>query len=224
MRQHKTECARNEVIILPGTHNIEITWRGGVESYSNEVILVTLKTEAGHTYEISAESVPGAKWDVFTTDKTTGERVGLNRPSVKSDVDILAYLDRQIQFDSNNTELWNEKGMTLRRMKRYEEAFKAYDKAIALKPDYATAWNNKGVVFTYLNKYEEALKTYDKAIEIKPDYATAWHNKGLAFANLKRYEEALTAYNKAIEFKPDYALAWSYKGRTLANLGKTKKQ
>jgi Flp pilus assembly protein TadD len=211
---------QNEVIVLPGAHNIEVTWRGGIESYSNEVILVTFKAEAGHTYEISAESVPGARWDVFTTDKTTGTRVGNNRPSTKSDKDNLAYIDRQMQFGTNNEALWNERGMTLRRMKRYEEAIKAYDKAIEIKPDYVEAWNNKGAALSYINKQEEALKYYDKAIEIKSDYALAWNNKGSGLADLKRYEEALKAYDKAIEIKPDYALAWNNKGRSLSYLGK----
>ena len=142
----KLGVSQNEVIILPGTHNVEITWRGGIESYSNEVILVTLKAEAGHTYEISAESVPAGKWDVFTTDKTTGERVGSVRPSTKNDEDMLRFIDSQMQFGTNNVVLWNQKGIALARMKRYEEALKAYDRAIELKPDYELALNNKGFV------------------------------------------------------------------------------
>jgi len=39
---------------------------------------------------------------------------------------------------------WKEKGDALDRLGRYEEALAAYDRALALRPDYADAWRNKG--------------------------------------------------------------------------------
>ena len=36
---------------------------------------------------------------------------------------------------------------TFSRLKRYDEAFAAYDKALALKPDLAEAWLGRGNVF-----------------------------------------------------------------------------
>lgn len=155
--------SQNEAIVLPGLHNVEVTWRGGIIGdivYSNEVLLVSFKAEAGHIYEISAENVPGGKWSVFTTDKTTGKGVGTIRPSIKSDEDILRYIDRQMQFGTNNEVLWYNKGLALGRMKQYEEALKAFEKAIELKPDDALAWNVKGFALANLKKYGEALKAY----------------------------------------------------------------
>ena len=48
-------------------------------------------------------------------------------------------------------------------LKRYDEAFAAYDKALALKPDLAEAWLGRGNVFTELKRYDEAFAAYDKA-------------------------------------------------------------
>ena len=39
---------------------------------------------------------------------------------------------------------WCNKGIALFNLGRYEEALKAYDKAIELKPDLVELWNNKG--------------------------------------------------------------------------------
>ena len=54
-------------------------------------------------------------------------------------------------------------------LKRFEDALASYDKAIALKPDYAEAYNNRGNALKDLKRFEEALASYDKAIALKPD-------------------------------------------------------
>ena len=58
-------------------------------------------------------------------------------------------------------------GMFLPELKRYEEAFAAYDKALTLKPDLAGAWLGRGNVFTQLKRYEEAFAAYDKALALE---------------------------------------------------------
>ena len=60
-----------------------------------------------------------------------------------------------------------------RRLKRYDEAFAAYDKALALKPDLAEAWLGRGNVFVDLKRYDEAFAAYDKALALKPDLVGA---------------------------------------------------
>jgi tetratricopeptide (TPR) repeat protein len=49
----------------------------------------------------------------------------------------------------------------------------AYDKAIALKPDYTNAFNNRGNALLSLNQLDEALVSYDKALAITADYESA---------------------------------------------------
>ncbi len=66
-------------------------------------------------------------------------------------------------------------------LKRYDEAFAAYDKALALKPDLADAWLGRGNVFYALKRYDEAFAAYDKALALKPDLAEAWLGRGNVF-------------------------------------------
>ena len=103
-------------------------------------------------------------------------------------------------------------------LKRPAEALASYDKAIALKPDYAAAHNNRGNALRGLKRPDEALASYDKAIALKPDVAEAHNNRGNALMDLKRPVEALASYDKAIALKPDFAEAHNNRGAALKDL------
>jgi tetratricopeptide (TPR) repeat protein len=103
---------------------------------------------------------------------------------------------------------------------KYEEALKAFNTVIELKPDFANSWYYKGLALGGLDRYEEALRAHERAIALEPDYTNAWVNKGVALDNLGRYEEALKAYDKVIGLNPDFAEAWGNKGITLIKVGR----
>jgi tetratricopeptide (TPR) repeat protein len=67
-------------------------------------------------------------------------------------------------------------GNALKDQGKLEEAIEAYNKATALKPDYAEAYNNMGNALKDQGKLEEAIEAYNKAISLKPDYVTPWQN------------------------------------------------
>ena len=64
-------------------------------------------------------------------------------------------------------------GIALKDQGKLEEAIEAYNKALAIKPDYAEAYNNMGDALKEQGKLEEAIEAYNKALAIKPDYAEA---------------------------------------------------
>ena len=115
--------------------------------------------------------------------------------------------------------LYYNRGVALHDLKRSEEAVASYDKAIAIKPDYAEAYSNRGVALRDLKRPEQALASYDKAIAIKPDFAEVYCNRGVALMDLKRPEQALASYDKAIAIKPEYAEAYSNRGDALTDKG-----
>ena len=67
-------------------------------------------------------------------------------------------------------------GNALKEQGKLEEAIEAYNKALAIKPDYAEAYYNMGLTLEAQDKLEEAIETYKKAIEIKPNLAEAVQN------------------------------------------------
>ena len=92
-------------------------------------------------------------------------------------------------------------------LKRFEEALASYDRALALRPDYAEALSNRGNVLRELMRFEEALESYDRALAVRPDYAEALSNRGVTLQELMRFEEALASYQKAIALRPDFGEA-----------------
>ena len=111
-------------------------------------------------------------------------------------------------------------GVALAGQSKLEEAIEAYNKALAIKPDYAEAYCNIGVALADQGKLEEAIEAYNKALAIKPDYAEAYSNMVLPSQDQGKLEEAIEAYNKALAIKPDYAEAYSNMGLALADQGK----
>ena len=64
-------------------------------------------------------------------------------------------------------------------LKRFDEALAQYDRALALRPDYAEAHTNRGVTLHTLKRFDEALQCYARAIAARPDFAEAHYNEGL---------------------------------------------
>ena len=104
---------------------------------------------------------------------------------------------------------------------RLEQAVANYEKALAIKPDYAEAYNNMGSALKDKGESDAAIESYKKALKIKPDYAEAYNNMGNALLNKGEPGPAIESYKKALHIKPDYAEAHNNLGNALDGLGKT---
>ena len=120
--------------------------------------------------------------------------------------------------DTKNIAALHLLGVVMIQTKRPDEALASYDKALALKPDYAVALNNRGYALQELKRPDEALASYDKALALKPDYAEALNNRGNALQEQKRPDQALASYDKALALKPDFAVALNNRGNALQEL------
>jgi len=120
----------------------------------------------------------------------------------------IASYDQALKFKPDDYKAWNNRGIALKNLERFEEAIASYDQALKFKPDDHLAWNNRGNALLNLERFEEAIASYDQALKFKPDYHQAWNNRGIVLGNLGRFEEAIASYDQALKFKPDYHLAW----------------
>ena len=98
---------------------------------------------------------------------------------------------------------------------RLEQAVANYEKALAIKPDYAEAYNNMGSALKDKGESDAAIESYKKALKIKPDYAEAYNNMGNALLDKGDPEAAIESYKMAIKIKPDHADAYNNMGAAL---------
>ena len=111
------------------------------------------------------------------------------------------------------------RGNALYDSEQYAEALAAYDRALALRPDYQEAHNSRGLALRRVGRNEEALAAYDRALALWPDYPNAHNNRGVALQMLGRHEEALEAYDRALTLRPDYQEAIYNKAWVYSELG-----
>jgi len=55
-------------------------------------------------------------------------------------------IERAIELSPNSAAFFSNRGNGLKDLKRFEEARASYDRALALKPDFAEALNQRGLV------------------------------------------------------------------------------
>ena len=99
-----------------------------------------------------------------------------------------------------------------------EMALANYDRAVALKPDFAEALSNRGLTLHELKRFEDALASYDRALGLQPNLAAGHYNRGNTLYAFKPFEEALASYDRALAIRPDYAEAHHNRGNALKEL------
>jgi Flp pilus assembly protein TadD len=48
--------------------------------------------------------------------------------------DALSYFEQALALDQNNADLWNNKGVALRSLGRYQEAMECFNKSLEIEP------------------------------------------------------------------------------------------
>ena len=51
---------------------------------------------------------------------------------------------------------------------QHGEAVASYDRALAMRPEYAEAWYNRGIALEKQGRYPDGLDSYDRALAIEP--------------------------------------------------------
>jgi protein O-GlcNAc transferase len=132
--------------------------------------------------------------------------------------DALALYDDIIQAKPDLEEVYSNRGVVLRDLRRFEDALGSFDRAIEINHDLVEAHTNRGFVLTELGRLIEALASLDHAIRLQPDFSDAHNNRGVTLRRMNRLTEALESYDRAIALYPTYGEAWSNRGEALATL------
>ena len=96
----------------------------------------------------------------------------------------------------------NDRGTTLFREKRYDDALKAFLDASRLNPSNALAANNVAYTYYKLEQHPLAVQWFEKTVALDPRRAIAYANLGDACLALGRGADARRAFEKYLELQP----------------------
>ena len=86
------------------------------------------------------------------------------------------------------------RGSALAGLGRLEEALAAYDRALALRPDYGKARIGRGAALAALNRHQDALEEYATVLAADKNNADAQHNEALSLLTLGDYRRGFQKY------------------------------
>jgi len=106
---------------------------------------------------------------------------------------------RVVAIDPAYAAAWNNLGLLLHRMGRYDEAHEAYDTAVAQDSDCAEAAYNLGSLAEDQGDVDAAIAHYRRALEISPDYADAHFNLAAALARSGHSGDAVMHWQRYLQ-------------------------
>ena len=113
-------------------------------------------------------------------------------------------------------------GRLLSRLGKYDEAGKALEESLRLRPDLAEAFLELGQIKANQRKWDEALKQYDLAQKSRPDDPRVFLRRAEVLAAQTKRPESLQCLRDAIKMRPSYWEARYLLGVELAIDGKLK--
>lgn len=152
-----------------------------------------LKKQGGETVESSRRDNLEA-WELYNKAYSLSSLGHLD--------EAIAYYDKVLALEPENTDAWNNKGVCLRKLGKLPEALSCYDRATEHDRRNASAWSNRGNCLYTLGRYAEALADLVKAVDIDPENESALLNKGLVEERLGRPGDAIVSYRAFIELNP----------------------
>jgi len=106
---------------------------------------------------------------------------------------------RVVAIDPSYAAAWNNLGLLLHRMGRYDEAREAYDTAVAQDSDCAEAAYNLGSLAEDQGDVDAAIAHYRRALEVSPDYADAHFNLAAALARSGHSGDAVMHWQRYLQ-------------------------
>lgn len=104
--------------------------------------------------------------------KFTGEQLMRSKEAVTASFKRARDMFRSaVAADPNMKEGWNMLGYTSRKLGDYEESLSAYDKALALAPDYPEAIEYRAELFLLTGRLAEVKDAYASLQKSSPSYA-----------------------------------------------------
>ena len=112
------------------------------------------------------------------------------------------HLRAALQRDDRLPDAWNHLGFVLRALGRLDEARACYERAVALKPDYAEAHDRLGALRCEQHGPAAGVPHFRRVVELQPAHAPGWSNLGAALVMDGQLPSARDAFARALALDP----------------------
>ncbi|MCE1205558.1 MAG: trypsin-like peptidase domain-containing protein [Holophagaceae bacterium] len=116
---------------------------------------------------------------------------------------------------------WNNLGVALDLLNRFEDAELAFHEALNMEPGYALAWLNLGCARMNARRFPEAGEAFQKGLALRPDEADAWLRLAHCQRGAGQRGTALASLRIALRYRPMAAESWLDFGLLLVELSRT---
>jgi tetratricopeptide (TPR) repeat protein len=134
------------------------------------------------------------------------------------------WLTLSLQWGPGDAEAWYYLGRTKYNENRFEEAIKAFQRSLELRPRSAAAGDGLGLSYSGLNRTAEAITSLQNAITWQENAAVKSPEPFVDLGDLLnqqgRFEEALPVLQQAVAIAPRNIRAHEILGKTLLNLNR----
>jgi tetratricopeptide (TPR) repeat protein len=128
---------------------------------------------------------------------------------------LLKRVELSLSFSPDvRAQIYCDRGWAYLRLKENEHAIADFDRALALKPEYARAYGRRGLAYRFLKDYQRALVDFDRAIELNPQDTWTYERRGRIYRKLGNYWRAIEDFDRAVELDSSYFWAYFHRGIT----------
>ncbi|GLI53398.1 tetratricopeptide repeat protein [Thermodesulfovibrio yellowstonii] len=111
--------------------------------------------------------------------------------------------DELLNENYQSPELYNNYGLALFYLDKFDEALEKFQKAIEVDTAFALAYANTGLVYLNKGEYEKAEQFFLQALERDPENPETHYNIAVTYYRLNKKNDALKHYEAFIDFSGD---------------------
>lgn len=150
---------------------------------------------------------------------------GVSRAVQNKDYEqALQIVNRRIEDNPNNADLYARRGLIYLMMDRTDESLADNDKAVSLEPDNASLYLNRGTVYEKRRDYKLAIKDYTQALTLskpgEPYQVMAYFNRARTYTKSDSYDLALADIRQGEKIMPYFSQNYFLESQIYQKQGK----
>lgn len=145
---------------------------------------------------------------------------GPTLPTAAELIEARGLFEKILETQPANFNAWKGLGIAFGGLDMREEAVRAQENALRIKPDEPAAIYSYATALSEAGRYEEARAVFERAVELNPRDYRALTNLGMTLARLNRPLEAEARFKAALAVQPTHARAWFQLGNVYGSLNK----